>query len=100
MSAGRIYALDYIRVIAVMMILTCHYLLFSGVSSGLGRYLAGMEIFCFFQYLRYYMGINIIRTTILPLVVPSSLFGNSLKAVSLKLALHCILSFLPLLFCF
>ena len=48
MSAGRIYALDYIRVIAVAMILTCHYLLFSGVSSGLGRYLAGIGNMIFF----------------------------------------------------
>lgn len=45
---SRIYVLDYIRVIAVMMILTCHYLLFSGVSSGLGRYLAGIGNMIFF----------------------------------------------------
>lgn len=44
----RIIALDYIRVVAVFMILLCHYFLFSDLSSGIGRYLGGTGNIIFF----------------------------------------------------
>ena len=44
----RIIALDYVRVIAVFMILLCHYFLFSDLNSGVGRYLAGSGNIVFF----------------------------------------------------
>lgn len=37
----RFYSLDYVRVIAVFMILLCHFFLFSDLNTGIGRYLGG-----------------------------------------------------------
>lgn len=37
----RFYSLDYVRVIAVFMILLCHFFLFSDSNTGVGRYLGG-----------------------------------------------------------
>ena len=48
MTENRIHSLDFVRIIAMGMILTCHYLIFSGVSSGLGRYFAGTGNMIFF----------------------------------------------------
>lgn len=44
----RINELDYVRVIAISMILLCHYLECSSVSLGLGRYLGGAGNTVFF----------------------------------------------------
>ena len=51
----RIYELDYIRVMAVLMILLCHYFIFSDLNSGVGRYLGGTgnNIFFFVSALLY-----------------------------------------------
>jgi len=40
--------LDHVRVVAVFMILLCHYFLFSSLNSGIGRYLAGTGNMVFF----------------------------------------------------
>ena len=37
----RINSLDYVRVIAVFMILLCHFFIFSDLNIGVGRYLGG-----------------------------------------------------------
>ena len=44
----KINPLDYVRVIAVFMILVCHYCLFSNLNNGVGRYLAGTGNMLFF----------------------------------------------------
>ena len=44
----RINELDYVRAIALGMILLCHYLECSGLSLGLGRYLGGAGNTVFF----------------------------------------------------
>lgn len=44
----RINTLDTIRVVAVFMILLCHYFLFSDLNSGIGRYFAGVGNMIFF----------------------------------------------------
>ncbi len=43
-----IVTVDYSRVIAVFMILLCHYFLFSNLNTGIGRYLAGTGNMIFF----------------------------------------------------
>lgn len=48
MMNNRINALDTIRVVAILMILLCHYFLFSDLNSGIGRYLAGAGNMIFF----------------------------------------------------
>lgn len=45
----RNYALDYIRVVAILMIVMCHYCFFSSLDSGIGRYLAGVGNMIFFM---------------------------------------------------
>ena len=45
---GRINELDYIRVVAVVAVLLCHYFLFSNLNSGVGRYLGGIGNTVFF----------------------------------------------------
>ena len=44
----EIAALNHVRVIAVFVILLCHYFLFSDLNSGVGRYLAGTGNMLFF----------------------------------------------------
>lgn len=44
----RLSELDYIRVIAVGLILLCHYLEYSGLNVGVGRYLGGVGNAIFF----------------------------------------------------
>lgn len=46
--AERSVKLDYIRVLACLMIVTCHYFLFSNLNSGIGRNLAGIGNVVFF----------------------------------------------------
>ena len=42
------YSIDQVRVVAIMMILLCHYFLFSDLSDGIGRYFAGIGNMIFF----------------------------------------------------
>jgi peptidoglycan/LPS O-acetylase OafA/YrhL len=49
MMANRNYSLDYIRVVAILMIVICHYCLFSSLDSGVGRFLAGVGNMVFFM---------------------------------------------------
>ena len=53
--SNRVNAFDYVRVIAVFMILLCHYFLFSDLNSGIGRYLGltGNIIFFLISALLY-----------------------------------------------
>lgn len=44
----KIFSLDHIRVIALLMILLCHYFLFSNHSNGVSRYFAGVGNMIFF----------------------------------------------------
>lgn len=55
MSAQRISVYDYIRVIGVFVIVVCHYLEFSGLNEGLGRYfgLVGNMFFFLLSALLY-----------------------------------------------
>lgn len=54
---NRNYTIDYIRVIALLFIVTCHYLLFSDVSNvGFGRYLAGVGNMVFFMISAFLYG--------------------------------------------
>ena len=45
----RYYTLDYIRVVAILMIVMCHYCFFSSLNSDIGRYLAGVGNMIFFM---------------------------------------------------
>ena len=45
----RSIKLDYIRVLACLMIVTCHYFLFSNLNGGIGRNLAGIGNVVFFM---------------------------------------------------
>ena len=45
---NRINALDYVRVVAITMILMCHYFLFSELNNGISRYFAGTGNMLFF----------------------------------------------------
>ena len=51
----RIHTFDYIRSLAILVIVSCHYLEFSGVNVGLGRYLGlvGNMIFFLLSALLY-----------------------------------------------
>lgn len=44
----KIFSLDHIRVIALLMILLCHYFLFSNLCNGVSRYFAGVGNMIFF----------------------------------------------------
>ena len=45
---NKIYSLDSVRVVAIFMILLCHYFLFSYLNDGVGRYFAGVGNMVFF----------------------------------------------------
>ena len=45
---NKIHSLDYIRVVAIFMILLCHYFMFSDLNTGVGRYFAGVGNMIFF----------------------------------------------------
>lgn len=45
---NRNYTLDYIRVFAIALIIICHYLEYSGVNEGLGRYTGRVGNMLFF----------------------------------------------------
>ena len=47
--ATRIYVFDAIRVIAVISVILCHFLIYSGIDVNLGRYLGGGGNFVFFS---------------------------------------------------
>ncbi len=53
--SNRIHSFDYIRALAILIIVACHYLEFSGVNVGLGRYLglAGNMMFFLLSALLY-----------------------------------------------
>lgn len=42
MLKNRVHSYDYIRVIAILMIVICHYFLFSNLNSGIGRFLSSI----------------------------------------------------------
>ena len=46
--SNRIHSFDYIRSLAILIIVACHYLEFSGVNVGLGRYLGLVGNMLFF----------------------------------------------------
>ena len=59
----RIIALDYIRVAAILMILLCHYFLFSDLNSGIGRYLGRTGNIIFFLVSALLYGLKYIPDT-------------------------------------
>ena len=54
----RINALDYVRVVAILMILLCHYFLFSDLNTGIGRYLGGTGTMVFFLLSAFLYGLK------------------------------------------
>ncbi len=56
---SRLNNLDYIRSLAILMIITCHYFLFSDLSDGIGRYLAGVGNIIFFLLSALLYGIKL-----------------------------------------
>ena len=57
-SGNRICALDYARVVTILMIMLCHYLLFSDLDSGAGRYLGGVGTIIFFLISAFIYGLK------------------------------------------
>ena len=45
----RNYTFDYIRVITIIAILLCHFLILGGINDGVGRYLGGVGNIVFFS---------------------------------------------------
>lgn len=45
---NKIYSLDFVKVVAIFMILLCHYFLFSDLNTGISRYFAGVGNMIFF----------------------------------------------------
>lgn len=45
---SRIHGLDYVRVLAIFVIVMCHFLEFSGINLGLGRYFGRVGNMVFF----------------------------------------------------